>query len=106
MLPLSVPILLSNLRSGCQTFVLVWHHQGNQQSFLSSLKVSCQVSILHAFYRDAAIENVILFSLLGHTKSAASKLFVSAFGMYAAAQMISSSQNLSLLFLSDRIHGK
>jgi len=53
-----------------------------------------------------AIEKMILFALLRHTKSAASKLFVRTSGMYAAAQMISSSQNLSLLFLSDSIHGK
>lgn len=56
--------------------------------------------------RDVTIEKIIPFSLLGHTKSAASKLFVRTFGMYAAAQMISSSQNLSLLFLSNSIHWK
>lgn len=49
---------------------------------------------------------MILLSLLGHTTSAASKLLVSAFDMYTAAQMISSSQNLPLLFLSDSIRGK
>lgn len=49
---------------------------------------------------------MIPFSLLRHTESAASKLFVRTSGMYAAAQMISSSQNLSLLFLRNSIHWK
>lgn len=110
MLPLPEPTLLSNLRSGCQIFALNWHHQGNQQSFLSSLKISWQVNIHHTFHGEQTwihlSKNVILFSLLRHTKSAVSKLLVSAFGMYTAAQMISSSQDLSLLFLSDSIHGK
>lgn len=50
---------------------------------------------------------MILISLLRRTTSAASKQFVRTSGLYAAAaQMLSSRQNLSLLFLNDSIHGK
>lgn len=95
--------------SWLQISALDWHYQVNRQRTSSvALQVSCQVNIPHTFSRgdrDAAIEKMILFSLLRHTKSAASKLFVRTSGMYAAAQMISSSQTLSLLFLSNSIMG-